>query len=84
MVAAGVSSHRGQLVKASEQLIQRHDQLLGRALRCQAGEALDVCKQYAAGDVVVGGRERVTKIDREEKKDKGDRELDQSIKYRGS
>lgn len=60
MVAAGVSAHRGQLVKAGEQLVQRHDQLLGCALRCQAGEALNVCKQYAEEEVmvavVVGGQ----------------------------
>lgn len=59
-MTASVSSHRGQFVKASKQFIQRHDQLLGRTLRCQAGEALNVCKQYTAGEVVVvmvGGRE---------------------------
>lgn len=67
-----VSAHRGQLVEASEQLVQRHDQLLGRALRRQAGEALNVCKQYAAGEAMEeAARERET--DREEKKDKGDR-----------
>lgn len=64
MVVAGVSAHRGQLVKAGEELVQRHDQLLGRALGCQAGEALDVCKQYAAGQVKVAmgqARERASR-----------------------
>lgn len=46
-------AHRCQLVKASEQLVQRHDQLLGRTLRCQAGEAFNICKQYATGKVIV-------------------------------
>lgn len=41
-------AHRGQLIKASEELVQRHDQLLGRALRGQAGETFDISKQYAA------------------------------------
>lgn len=54
-----VGAHRSQLVKAGEQLVQRHDQLLGRALRRQAGEALDVCKQYAAREVVEAGGEGV-------------------------
>lgn len=50
IAAAGCAcSHRGQLVEAGEQLVQRHDQLLGRALRGQAGETLNVCKQDAAG-----------------------------------
>lgn len=48
-------SHRGQLVEAGKQLVQGHDQLLGRALRCQAGEALDVGKQYAAGHEMLKG-----------------------------
>lgn len=53
MTEAGVGAHRGQLVKAGKQLIQRHDQLLGCALRCKAGETLDVCKQYAARESMV-------------------------------
>ena len=75
-----VGAHRGQLVEAGKQLVQCHDQLLRRALRRQAGEALDVCKQYAAGEVMV----EVAREDREEKEDKRDREWDQSIKYRVS
>lgn len=67
MAAAGVSAHRGQLVKAGEQFIQRHDQLLGRALRSQAGEAFNVRKQYAAWGW--GGREKV-KVSKTDKKDK--------------
>lgn len=47
-VKVSQESHRGQLIEASEQFIQRHDQLLSRALGCQAGESLDVCKQNAA------------------------------------
>ena len=50
-----VSAYPGQLVKASEQFGQRHDQLLGRALRRQAGEAFNVCKQYAAGEAILVG-----------------------------
>ncbi len=72
-----VSAHRSKLVEAGKQLVQRHDQLLGRALRRQAGEALNVCKQYAAGQVMVEVvRESLMarETDREEKKDKGDRE----------
>lgn len=41
------SAHRGQLVKASKQFVQRHDQLLCRALRRQTGETLYVCEEYA-------------------------------------
>lgn len=41
-------AHRGQLIKAGKELVQRHDQLLGRALRGQAGETFDISKQYAA------------------------------------
>lgn len=70
MAEAGVSAHRGQLVKAGEQLIQRHDQLLGCALRRKAGEALNVCKQYAARElmVVIGESEgEGNKTDREKK-----------------
>lgn len=40
-------THRSQLVKAGEELIEGHDQFLGSALGCQAGEALDVSKQDA-------------------------------------
>lgn len=40
-------THRGQLVKAGEELIEGHDQFLGSTLGCQAGEALDVSKQDA-------------------------------------
>lgn len=40
-------THRSQLVEAGEELIEGHDQLLGGALGCQAGEALDVSKQDA-------------------------------------
>lgn len=42
------STHRSQLVKAGKELVERHHQLLGRALRGQAGEALDVCEEDAA------------------------------------
>lgn len=63
-----VSAHRGQLVKASEQLVQRHDQLLRRALRRQAGEALDVREQYAAGGAKVKeARGRTEERDGEDK-----------------
>ena len=54
-------SHRGQLVKAGKQLVKRHDQLLGRALRRQAGEAFNVGKQYAAGQVWEGERAKITR-----------------------
>ena len=40
-------THRSQLVKAGEELIEGHDQFLGSALGCQAGEALDVGKKDA-------------------------------------
>lgn len=43
--AGQTDTHPGQLVKASKELIEGHDQLLGRALGRQAGEALDICKQ---------------------------------------
>lgn len=36
--------YRGQLVKAGEEFIQSHHQLLRGALGRQAGETLDVCK----------------------------------------
>lgn len=39
--------HRRQLVEAGEEFVEGHDQLLSRALRGQAGETLDVCKQNA-------------------------------------
>lgn len=74
-------SHPGQLVKTGKQLVQRHDQLLSRALRRQAGEALDVGKQNATGRVVVkDGGER----GRQQRKAKRVKQLDQSIKYGGS
>lgn len=37
-------SYRCQLVKAGEELVKGHHQLLGCALRRQACETLDVCK----------------------------------------
>lgn len=76
MAVTGVSTHRGQLVKAGEQLIQRHDQLLGCALRRKAGEALDVCKQYAAIEVmvVIGESEGEGNQNRWRSKDKDDKE----------
>lgn len=40
--------YRCQLVKASEELVEGHHQLLRRALGRQTGETLDVCKQDAA------------------------------------
>ena len=40
-------THRSQLVKAGEELIEGHDQFLGSALGCQAREALNVSKQDA-------------------------------------
>ena len=40
-------THRSQLVEAGEELVEGHDQLLGSALGCQAGETLDVSKQDA-------------------------------------
>ena len=40
-------THRSQLVKAGEELIEGHDQFLGSTLGSQAGEALDVSKQDA-------------------------------------
>lgn len=40
--------YRCQLVKACKELIEGHDQLLGRALGRQTGETLDVGKQDAA------------------------------------
>lgn len=47
-------THRSQLVEAGEELVKGHDQLLGSALGCQAGEALDVSKQDA-GETGGGG-----------------------------
>ena len=44
-----MTSYRCQLVKAGEEFIESHHQLLRCALRRQAGETLDVCKQDAAG-----------------------------------
>lgn len=41
-------AYRGQLVKLAEELIEEFHQLLGRALRRQAREAHDVCKEDAA------------------------------------
>lgn len=41
--------YRCQLVKACEELVEGHDQLLRRALGRQAGETLDVGEQDAAG-----------------------------------
>lgn len=40
----GLCSYRRQLVKAGEEFIQSHHQLLRCALGCQTGETLDVCK----------------------------------------
>lgn len=40
-------THRSQLVKAGEELVEGHDQFLGSTLGCQASEALDVSKQDA-------------------------------------
>lgn len=40
-------THRSQLVKAGEELVEGHDQFLGSTLGCQAGEAFDVSKQDA-------------------------------------
>lgn len=60
--AVGRVTHRSQLVEAGEELVEGHDQLLGRALRRQAGEALDVSKQDAGeiggGGTREGGRSR--------------------------
>lgn len=50
-----MGAHRGQLIEASKELVQRHDQLLGCALRGQAGETLDISKQYAAREEGGGG-----------------------------
>lgn len=52
--AVGRVTHRSQLVEAGEELVEGHDQLLGRALGRQAGEALDVSKQDA-GEMEGGG-----------------------------
>lgn len=82
VVAASSKAHRSQLVKAGKQLIQRHDQLLGRALRCQAGEALNVRKQYAAGEMMGmwGGKQREGKQNRQrERKGRKRRHRMQSI-----
>ena len=48
-------TYRCQLVKAGKEFIECHDQLLSGALRGQAGETLDVCKQDTVGE-----RERLT------------------------
>lgn len=40
-----LSTYPSQFIKASKKLIKGHHQLLGRALRRQTGEALNVCKQ---------------------------------------
>lgn len=71
VVAASGRAHRSQLVKAGKQLVQRHDQLLGRALRCQAGEALNVRKQYAAGEVMGmwGGKQGEGKQNRQRERE---------------
>ncbi len=37
--------YRCQLIETGKEFIERHDQLLSSALRGQAGETLDVCKQ---------------------------------------
>lgn len=82
VVAANSKAHRSQLVKPGKQLVQRHDQLLGRALRCQAGEALNVCKQYAAGEMMGmwGGKQREGKQNRQrERKGRKRRHRMQSI-----
>lgn len=39
------SPYRCQLVETGKEFIECHDQLLSCALRGQAGETLDVCKQ---------------------------------------
>lgn len=44
-----LTAHRRQLVEAREELVERHHQLLRRALRRQAGEALDVREEDAVG-----------------------------------
>lgn len=46
-VKAEVKPYRCQLIKLPKQFIQEFDQFLRRALRGQAGEAHDVCKQDA-------------------------------------
>lgn len=40
-----LSTYPSQFIKASKKLIKGHHQLLGRALRRQTGEALNVRKQ---------------------------------------
>lgn len=51
-------AHRGQLIEAGEELVQCHDQLLGRALGGQAGEAFDVSKQNAERGEATGAEGR--------------------------
>lgn len=64
-------AHRGQLIKASKELIECHDQLLGRALRRQAGETFDISKQYAEREEVVveEGEEYRHTVERSNKED---------------
>lgn len=44
----GGCAYRGQFIKLAEELVEEFHQLLGRALRRQAREAHDVCKEDAA------------------------------------
>lgn len=48
-VESTASPYRGQLVEAGEEFVESHHQLLRSALGRQAGEALDVGEQDAAG-----------------------------------
>ncbi len=45
------TSYRCQLVEAGKEFIERHDELLSRALRGQAGETLDVRKQNTEDEI---------------------------------
>ena len=45
------ASYRRQLVETGKEFIERHDQLLSCALRGQAGETLDVCKQNTEDEI---------------------------------
>lgn len=53
----GPNSHVCQSVKASEELVEGSDQILGREVHGQQSEAFDVCKKDAAKRT-----ERVVKV----------------------
>ena len=59
-----VGTHRRQLVEAGEEFVERHHQLLRRALGGQAGEALDVSEQDAVTNTTGTERKQDVKMHR--------------------